>query len=328
MNEGPGKSRWILLFAFLLATLLLYLAMRGVDWAELWHIIQSARLEYLILACLLTSINSLVRSLRWRILLSAERWLGVLDVFWAMMVGYLGNLLLPARAGEVVRSVALGRRVQLSVSFVLATTLTERILDTGVLVLIGSAVLATLHDAPPSLLNAGKGIAVLSASGLAWVFILPMLERPFQSVLDRLPLTSTWKTKLSGLLGQFLMGMNSLRHVGRALSFLALTAIIWMGDAVVAVTIAYALGLALSIPQALLLGVALGLSSAIPSTPGYIGIYQFVAVTILSPFGFTHSQALAYILVFQALSYLIIAFWGLLGLWQLELFGQRVDVVS
>jgi hypothetical protein len=189
------------------------------------------------------------------------------------------------------------------------------------LVLIGSAALATLPEASPALLNAGKGIAILSACGLVGVFILPVLERPIQWTLARLPLPSAWKTRLSGLLEQFMLGMRSLRHVGRALGFFALTIVIWLGDALVAITVARSLGLTFSIPLALLLNVALGLSSAIPSTPGYIGVYQFVAVTVLNPFGFTRSQALAYILVLQTLSYLITTWGGLLGLWRLKLFG-------
>ena len=52
------------------------------------------------------------------------------------------------------------------------------------------------------------------------------------------------------------------------------------------------------------------------STPGYVGIYQFVAVTVLQPFGFSRTDAIAYILVAQALLYVVIGFWGSLGLWR------------
>jgi uncharacterized membrane protein YbhN (UPF0104 family) len=45
-----------------------------------------------------------------------------------------------------------------------------------------------------------------------------------------------------------------------------------------------------------------------------VGIYQFVAVTVLRPFGFSRSDALAYILVVQAIGYVLISFWGLMGL--------------
>ena len=55
------------------------------------------------------------------------------------------------------------------------------------------------------------------------------------------------------------------------------------------------------------------MGSALPSTPGYVGIYQFVAVSVLTPFGFSRADAIAYILVAQALVYVVIALWGSLG---------------
>ncbi len=69
-----------------------------------------------------------------------------------------------------------------------------------------------------------------------------------------------------------------------------------------------------TLPIALLLVTGLGLGSALPSTPGYIGIYQFVAVSVLTPFGFTKTNAIAYILLSQALQYALITFWGALGM--------------
>ena len=49
--------------------------------------------------------------------------------------------------------------------------------------------------------------------------------------------------------------------------------------------------------------------------PGYVGIYQFVAVSILTPFGFGRSDAIAYILMIQAVSYVLVALWGSIGFW-------------
>jgi hypothetical protein len=74
----------------------------------------------------------------------------------------------------------------------------------------------------------------------------------------------------------------------------------------------------LSLGQSFILLAALGLSSAIPSTPGYIGVQQFVAVSVLVPFGFSRPAALAYILIAQVFNYLVISFWGLIGLWQVN----------
>ena len=69
---------------------------------------------------------------------------------------------------------------------------------------------------------------------------------------------------------------------------------------------------------------ALGLGSALPSTPGYVGVYQFVAVTVLTPFGFTRTDAIAYILVAQALMYVVIGFWGSVGFTRYRRLGAPV----
>jgi uncharacterized membrane protein YbhN (UPF0104 family) len=100
------------------------------------------------------------------------------------------------------------------------------------------------------------------------------------------------------------------------LGFVALTAIIWCLDALGCVIAANALRLDMPISAAFLLIASLGLGSALPSTPGYVGIYQFVAVTVLTPFGFSRTDAIAYILVAQTLSYVVIGFWGSLALFR------------
>jgi uncharacterized membrane protein YbhN (UPF0104 family) len=94
----------------------------------------------------------------------------------------------------------------------------------------------------------------------------------------------------------------------------ALTALIWCLDSAATVIAGFALGLPISFPEAFLLISGLSLGSALPSTPGYVGIYQFVAVTVLTPFGLSRTDAIAFILVAQVLMYLVIGFWGSLGL--------------
>ena len=93
-------------------------------------------------------------------------------------------------------------------------------------------------------------------------------------------------------------------------AFLGLTAVIWCLDAVTVVTVAE--GLSMSFRVSFLLIAALGLGSALPSTPGYVGVYQFVAVAVLTPFGFVRDNAIAFILMYQVLQYVVYGVWGLL----------------
>ena len=62
---------------------------------------------------------------------------------------------------------------------------------------------------------------------------------------------------------------------------------------------------------------ALGFASAIPSTPGYVGVYQFVAVLVLVPFGLSRDQALVQVIGFQGAGYIVAIDLGMLAMWRL-----------
>ena len=329
----PGQRRrpsipWSLILPALLAIILLYFAFRGVRWGELLDTIRHGRPQFVALALLGTSCTYLLRGVRWRILLSAERDVPTTTAFCGVVVGYLGNYVLPARAGEIIRSVLIARKASLSTSYVLATAITERIMDTVTLVLISVVALTFISNMPVWLVTSAKVMAVIACCGLAFVLLAPRFEPFLHAILHRLPFPERLSARLDALLGQFLLGMRALHSSMRALSFLGLSFPIWIGDGLVTVSVAAALRLSLSVPQGLLLLAALGLASAAPSTPGYVGVFQFVAVTVLVPFGFTHSHALAYIISYQAIIYVVVLIWGPIGLWRLNGWSRSTFTVS
>jgi uncharacterized protein (TIRG00374 family) len=299
-----------------LAVALLYWSLRGIQWSQVWRSLASARLSYIGTCCLLISVNLFLRSLRWRILLSAEGRVSVADAFWATAAGYFGNNFLPARAGELIRTMIVSSRCGLSKAYVLTTALSERMVDAIVLVIISLGVLLILPAQPGWLADAGKPIAIIGIAGILTIAILPRLEPLLVRILRRIPLPQSMYAKLLHLLEQILLGVRTYHDARKLFAFLGFTVVIWLVDAVITVNGALAIGLSISLPIAFLLVAALGLGSALPSTPGYVGVYQFVAVSVLSPFGFSRNDAIAYILLFQALSYVVISLWGLLAFWQ------------
>ncbi len=299
----------------------LFLAFRGVSWGEMLATIRRARPQYLALACLVATVSYCIRGLRWRALLSAEKPIPHATVFWANMVGYLGNSFLPARAGELVRSALLGKRAGISKSFVLATAVTERIVDVIALVLISLVAALTMRDLPEWLIRATKIMALLAGASLLALFVAARSQAACAAALRRLPLGATVRLRLGNMTEQFLLGARAIHHPYRALLFAGLAVAIWLMDAFSSMISAKALSLTLTLPQALILLTALGLASALPSTPGALGIYQLVAVTILMPFGYSRDAALAYILITQACAYAVISVWGAIGLWRLGVVG-------
>lgn len=300
----------------LLAGALLYYSLRGIEWRQVWTLISGAKPAYLALGYGVATGAVFLRALRWRILLRAEGDVGVSVAFWATSAGYFGNNFLPARAGELVRTFMISSRCGLSKAYVLTTALSERVADAIVLVGISALALLALPAQPGWLAHASRPFASIALCGVVAIAVLPRLERLGRTILERLPMPHTLRAKLMVMLEQSLRGIRAFHHGPRLLGFLGLTIVIWCMDVLGTVVTAKALGFTMALPVAFLLIAGLGLGSALPSTPGYVGIYQFVAVSVLMPFGFTRTDAIAYILLAQGLSYVMIGGWGALGFWQ------------
>jgi len=300
------------LFAIALAAVLLYFSLRGIEWGRVGHILAHANIPFVLLCCGIFSLALFLRAFRWRILLQAEGEVSIPAAFWATSAGYFGNNFLPARAGEVVRSLMISASSNLSKAFVLTTALCERLADAIALVTISALVLLTIPFRPAWL--PAKLFAVAGACGIVALAILPYLDRASKALLKALPLPHSICERLQHLVEHILRGIRSFHHAGRLGGFLSLTCVIWCLDALTTILGAKALGIGITVPVAFLLVAGLGLGSALPSTPGYVGIYQFVAVNVLTPFGIGRTDAIAYILFFQALIYVCIGVWGLIAL--------------
>jgi glycosyltransferase 2 family protein len=313
-----SRKNWSWAISILLAAVLLFLALHGVDWRAVAKTIAGARWEYIAMGAGTSSCSLFLRAVRWRILLNAEGRLGIGTVFCGNMAGYLGNSFLPARAGELVRSLLISRHGSLSKTYVLTTALAERLADGIALVLWSSIILlAGVNPKPQWITDISRTTAVVAGAGAVAIVVLPHTGRLVGTVLSRLPL-GRFRKPLFALAEQVLLGLRAFHHWSRFLGFAVLTVAIWLLDALTSMTIGWSLGLDLRFAVVLLLLTGLGLSSALPSTPGYVGIYQFVAVTLLAPFGVGRDNALAFILVLQALGYVMVVLYGLPGLYVLE----------
>jgi glycosyltransferase 2 family protein len=300
----------------LLAAVLLYYSLRGIEWRQVARIVTRASPGLLAVAGAIATVSLVLRACRWRILLNAEGAVSVETAFWAVAAGYLGNNFLPARAGELVRTFMISSHSGLDTSYVLATALSERVADTAALVVISAVVLLTIPAPPGWLAGTARPFAILGLIGAIGIAVLPLLGSVVRTAIEHAPLPHALRPRLITAMEHALRGIRAFHDAPRLAGFLGLTVVVWCLDALGVVSTGAALGFRIPIAVAFLLIAALGLGSALPSTPGYVGIYQFVTVSVLTPFGFSRTDAIAYILVGQALMYVVIGFWGSLGLWR------------
>jgi glycosyltransferase 2 family protein len=317
-EEVRGRSAWSWILSASLAALLLWWALRGVEWKQVAAILVSADWRLVVVAAGATSFSLFLRGLRWRILLNATCRLPVATVFWANNAGYLGNNLLPARAGELIRSFLISSRSPLSRTYVLTTALSERLMDVIALVLWSSLLLMGVHPNPGWMEGLSRTMAIVAGAGAAAIAIVPHTGRLLETILEWIPMPSRVRQLALGLAEQVLSGMRALHDWSRFTGFAGLTVVIWLSDTVGAMAIGRALGLALPFSTAFLLLTGMGLSSALPSTPGYVGIYQFVAVTVLTLFGYSRDGAIAMSLMLQAIGYAVVVTFGLIAVFRLR----------
>ena len=324
---GSAKSRskfvyWF--FALTLAAVLLYYSLRGIDWQQVWVTLKTTRIRYLVLMTIGSTGSLVLRALRWRVLLQSGGPVSVGTAFWATCAGYFGNNFLPARAGEVVRSMMVDTEAGLGRTFVLTTALAERTVDAITLVFISSIVLLTLPIRPGWYGPAARPFAIVGICGVLAIAILPKLERFWKYLLERAPAPQRFRAGLIHILEQVLFGLRAFHDTRRLFGFMALTAIIWSLDAVSFMMGARSVDIGLTLPMSCLLITGLGLGSALPSTPGYVGIFQFVAVEVLTPFGFSRASVIAFMVLVQVLQYLSTGLWGILALWRFRKLKPRV----
>jgi len=156
----------------------------------------------------------------------------------------------------------------------------------------------------------------MGIGGVLTIAILPKLERFWHYLLARAPVPEHWREKGVQILEQILSGLRAFHDGRRLLVYAGMTAVIWSLDVVCFTMGGFSVGISMAPTTACLLVCGLSLSSALPSTPGYVGIYQFVAVEVLTPFGFPRSSVIAFMLLVQVMQYLVTGTWGLLALWR------------
>jgi uncharacterized protein (TIRG00374 family) len=127
-------KNWQFWLGVLISVVCLWLALRGLHLDQFWGTVQSANYWWLIPGVGVYFIGVWVRAWRWHYLLGPIKKIPTKTMFPITTIGYMGNNIYPARAGEVLRAVILKRKEGVPVSASLATIIVERIFD-GVVML-------------------------------------------------------------------------------------------------------------------------------------------------------------------------------------------------
>jgi uncharacterized protein (TIRG00374 family) len=288
--------------------------LRSVDLGLTARAIGAAQIAPLLPTVPLVALGIWLRSWRWQRLLPEEgQSVPVRRIAPVVLIGYLGNSVLPARLGEPIRAYLLARQESLSFAAVFGTALLERIVDLTVLALM-AFVAATFLGAPAWAVQL-LGIAALG--GLAIIAVLAVfgLEPTLgfaQRVFARIGASGL--DRLLGPFQRFAGGIGGRSRRGPLLQASALSVLIWLVDGSICWLVASSLGLGLSLAGAVLV-VGLGaLGTSIPSAPGYVGTYELAMSTMARALGAPPEAALGFAIVLHGITLIPVAIGGVVSL--------------
>lgn len=308
------KLRKILFWSVAIAVsvFFLFLALKKIDWPGFFALIKTADILFILPGFLIMFFSFTMRSYRWKFLIDHEQ-ADYKKVFWATGTGYFGNNFLPARAGELARCLLLGKNTGISKAYLIATALTERITDVPIVLFLGMALSLTLETLPAQARQVAMAGAIISLVSVIMIFAAPLWRRIAEKILSKLPLPERLNIRLSHLIEHFEQGVGRLRNLKTLAGYLGISVVIWLADAFFMVMFAKAYHFDMSFGLGMVLITALALSSVLPSTPGQVGVYQYVAILVLTPFGASNEAALAVILTFQVVFFGLSLVTGLPG---------------
>ncbi len=312
-------KRWQFWLGAAISLLFLYLALRGLHLEDVWGALQEANYWWLLPGIAVYFLGVWARAWRWHYLLRPIKSIPTRTMFPIVAIGYMGNNIYPARAGEVLRALVLKRRQQVPASASLATIIVERVFDGVVMlafVFLNLPELARLTADSGfagsiqslALWGAGAFLAVLAAFLLAAMF--PMrAERLIFGLIDR-SVPPRFRDRLKGPAERFLSGLGCLRSPREALMVFLTSVVIWLFETGKYWFVMHAFPFEVSFFALMLMNGIVNLATTLPSAPGYVGTFDAPGIAVLQAYGVAGGLAAGYTLVLHVALWLPITLLG------------------
>ena len=317
-----SKAR--IIFGVAISFVFLYLAVRNVDWQTVLTSLKEIDLFFLALtiACLFGSICC--RALLWKSLLKFEKKVSLVHSFEAIIIGYMGNNILPFRMGELIRAYAMGKKERLSKTFILASIVLERLLDVMSLLIFFAALFFSVQLADWLVLSGVVIFVFLVLMGIVVYFIVKdtgTFSSWFTRILKYFPATISHRA--DGITRSFIQGLGLIKNGSQVIQVISLSLVTWIIWTVCVFFCLKAFHFELPITAPLLLVVVINMGVMIPSSPGFIGVFQYLCVTSLAFFSVPKSTALGFSVVLHAIQYVPVTLLGWFYLTRMHLSLSR-----
>ena len=229
------KERVVLYLGIGISLVFVAYAAVKMDFRRALEVILSANPIYLIPIVLLTFLTFYLRALRWWYILASTKKIPVIDILSALCIGFMANMLLPMRTGEVIRAYIISKKERIALSNVFGTVVLERVFDllaTIVLFIIVMFFANPVNVSPEVWASLKEGGVTISAAFIIVMTFMVMLVHNYTKVNSFMQmfygmLPKGAAEKIENLLSAFRDGLRALEEGRHLIAIVFYTALLW-----------------------------------------------------------------------------------------------------
>jgi glycosyltransferase 2 family protein len=303
---------------FGVSALAIFLLLQQVKPDELGPKLAQAQAVPIVIVVLGVLASLVTRAARWQIFFLPERRVPFVPLLETLAISYMASTFLPLRAGELVRALFLGLRESIAVPRVVGTILLEKLFDFLAIGMMLALLVALVPTRTEVQVGAGF-IASVILIGFGFVVALAVWREPTLRLVGlieaRVPFGLGRRLRLEHAATQFAEGTDSLRVPRLWVPLLGWTAVTWACSLLTSWAGCLALGAEPGLAALLFMLVLTSSGQAVPSSPGYVGVYHYLAALALTTFGVDPATAIGIAIITHAFSYGPLVVAGLIALW-------------
>ncbi len=304
MTARRGMRPLLVLVGLAITVVCMYIAVRGVELGDAADALRESDLVWLVPALPVFAAAIALRGVRWWALYDTEQRPSLRAVMYALLVGYFFNNILPARAGEAARVIALNSRTRTPLAEIVGTVVVERVFDVLALLLVLLCAYPWLPE-----ISWLRNAAILGAIVTAILAVLIVVIVRYDARAVHWLLSPLRRIRRPGFAERVeaaaisgTRGLVALRNPAIALRGFVLTFASWGVLAISYWILMDAFHLDLPLAAAILVTVAINLSLVLPSSPAALGVFEAATIIALNAFDVPHADALSYALVLHLLN--------------------------
>ncbi len=292
----------------------LFLALKDVPLSDVFEALARANYVWVLFAIVAMIVQSWLRSLRWmELYYPVQKGLRAWQMFGIVLISQMLNIVVPWRVGELARIYLAGEIEKRSKTQTLATLGVEKFFDTLMLFAL-LLIIPPFMTLPNWLEGPREGIVLLTVALFVVAFVLLLARAWLIDLLDKIHLP--WSTKSLGEIAHLALGsLDVLKRWDLHLWLQALSVLIWFLGVVVNYLTFLALNLQLPFISAFLLMAVLQVGGIVPSSPGKVGVFQYLCIVTLALFGVDKSIGLTSGILLYLIAYGTPVVLGILFLW-------------